>query len=231
MENILIYFPALLWIGILLFLMDKYVPSSLRLTGLVLLILQTLILVFVVIFDPRYYGGLLQGILILWVIYEERSGWKQTGRLNNLVAASSFVFLIPWLTLQIFYAFQFFPVATGIQDKMEFYHREIAFMKDYLTLDKMLPKDAVLLINGDNVVRMNINYAPRPVYLLLDPPPPGKKIFLFCINHVSPPAIDGYVSDSLVYTNEKAVVLTYRNPFRPSITGRLDVYSVNTGKH
>jgi hypothetical protein len=225
-ENILTYFPALLWIGVLVFLVDQSVPAVTRLTGLILLILQTLILGFIIIFDPRFYGGLLQGILIIWLMYDERSVWKKIGWFKNRVVAGSVLFLMPWLALQIFYASQFFPVALGFQDKMEFYHEKIAFTKDYLALDKILPKDAVLVIKGENEVRLNISFAPRPVFLSKDRPSADKKIYLFCINQAKPLITNDYQIDSLIYCNEKAVITTYRNPFRPSILGKLDIYSV-----
>lgn len=225
-ENILIYFPALLWISVLFFLTKKSVPLLLRFIGLFLLILQTLILVFIVFPDPRFYGGLFQGILIIWLIYEERSEWSRLGRYKHRLALGAIVVLIPWLSLQVFYAYQFFPVALRLQDKMEFYHEKIAFIKDYLFLDKILPKDAVLVIRGENEVRLDISYAPRPVFLSLDRPRADKKVYLFCINQIHPVDTRAYRIDSLIYSNKEAVITTYRNPFRPPIIGKLDVYTV-----
>ncbi len=226
LESLLIYFPAIFWIGVILFFADRNVPSSLRLAGLLLLVMQTFILVFIVIFDPRYYGGLLHGVLITWMIHEERSGWKLPERFRKLVVAGSVACLVPWLGLQIFYSSQFFPVALGFQDKMEFYHQKIAFTKDYLLLDKLLPRDAVFVFMGEDQVRLDINFAPRPVYLSMDHPAPDKKVYLFCINCAKATHLKDYRIDSLVYTNDKAIITTYRNPFRPSILGRLEVYSL-----
>ncbi len=225
-KNTLLYFSPLLWLGVLLFLSGKRIPVSVRLTCLILIVLQTMVLCFFIIFDPRFYGGLPQGILLIWIIAGEKSDWDQLGWVKNRVILGSLVFLAPWLGLQVFYASRFFPVALGFQDKMAFYHQNIAFMTDYLALNKVLPKDAVLMVRGCNSVRMNINFAPRPVFMPMDEPPEGKRRYLFSINQDKPMAVSGYKIDSLVYQNDSAVSITFRNPFRQSITGKLSVCSL-----
>ena len=67
--------------------------------------------------------------------------------------------ILPWLGLQVFYGKQFFLVSLGLE-KTAFYERHIAFYSDYLALDKLLPKDATILVTDFIIDSV---YMPRPV--------------------------------------------------------------------
>ena len=222
--NIIIYSSPLFWGAVILLIFPFRNDRCLRLTGLILFLVQTLVLLVFLIFDPRYYGGLLQGLVIVFILirqkYRTRQKYVSTGKL----IAGMIIFIIPWLGMQVFYGWQFFPVSLGIEDKTDFYREKIPFYDDFSKIDKIIQEDAVFLYRG--AVRLNAVFAPRPVFMDGKDVPIRKKVYLFQVDGDSCSETGGYKVGKLLYLNNNAIIESYRNPFRQNKIGRLKIYAL-----
>ena len=109
-------------------------------------------------------------------------------------------------------------------EKLAFYQRNVAFYRDYVKLDRLLPDDAVLLVAG---FRLDAVYAPRPVYFDAADLPPNRPAALFAS---AAPAVESsinrYKLGDVLYENDQAVLVTYRTPGRPPRIGALRVITL-----
>jgi hypothetical protein len=212
----LLNYSPLLWLGVLGALVSSELAKATRVTMASLLILQVILIYLFLPYDARFLGGIHYGLLIIFAS-------SATNRIQNLfISKRAFVLvaitlLLPWLGLQIFYARQFFRISLGLQPKEEFYERYIAFYRDYKKLDRILPKDAVLLVTD---FRLSAVYAPRPVFMNPADLPQNKESFFFG----SPSSISvfgdtspGYKLSETVYENSQAVAETHRTPGWPPV--------------
>ena len=124
----------------------------------------------------------------------------------------------PWVGVQICYAKQFFPVSLGLE-KTAFDERYIAFYADYAKLDRMLSKDAALLVQDFGFAQST-----RPFLDVADLPP-GKETVLFASPETvrAASSLGGYKLGELVCENPEAVIETYRTPGGHSKFGPLQV--------
>jgi hypothetical protein len=205
-DNFAGYSP-LIWLGTIGALVSRAVPAQVRLWGGILLLGQLAMITGMIFFHARFLGGLPYGLLICFALYGSQSiaAW---GRTAGIVLAAG---LAPWIAGQIYYAQQFAPMAFGLEDRAAFYRRYVAFYDDFAKLDRLLPRNAVLLTTD---FRAPAVYAPRP--MVFDPRdvPPGREIFLFS---------NARREGASVYFNPEARIEVYRRPWAQPRTGELHV--------
>jgi hypothetical protein len=222
--NLAIYSSPLVWISAAGVLIIRKIPRTTRLLALVLLGAQTLVIVFFLYFDPRFYGGILQGLLIVFVLFDQQNRNPVPMLSSMKPGLLATLLVLPWLALQLVFAAQFFPVALGLEGKSDFCDRYVSFYRDYSDLDRILPKDAVLVMSG--MVRLNTVYAPRPVYFRAGDIPDTSQVFLFQVNVEDTSAVKGFRPAREIYRNSHAVTSVYRDPFRANDRGSLRVFSM-----
>ena len=166
---------------------------------------QTLVVVCVVSqYELRFYGGLLQGLVIHAAMSMPETVIQRVLRSSAALLGIVCMLVLPWFAVQVRYAWQFVPVTLGIQDKDVFHRKYVSFYEDYNALDRQLPKDAVILSQG---YRANCVYVPRPIYLTSEDLPRGKPVFLLQFGEASvPPEATGsrYRLGEKVYENPAA---------------------------
>jgi hypothetical protein len=207
----------LIWIGAMGALMSRLVPSQIRRWGAILLLGQLAIIAWLLPYHARFLGGLQFGLVLCFALY----GAQQMTNLGRAASIAFAVGLAPWIAGQLFYGQQFFRMATGLEDRDAFYRRYVAFYDDYVKLDRLLPKHAVLLVPD---FRAPAVYAPRA--MVFDPADirPGRQVFLF--SSEAPGAGDRYGSyapTERVYFNAEARHAVYRRPWVAPLTGELHV--------
>jgi hypothetical protein len=223
--NLGIYFPPLFWISVILFFFSRNIPAKTRIAGFFLLTAHALVLSFWVIFDPRYFGGFLHGLIILFLIHQTEKIWLPMSKKVILIVFIAGI--LPWSGLQLFYASQYFGVATGLVDKQKFCSDKIAMFDDYINIDKILPEKAIFLINGDNTVRMNSVYLPRPVYYHSADLPPDGQVFLLSVNVDAPTRISHFYTGKCLYLNRHAKTIVFRDRLRKPVFGTISVHSLS----
>jgi hypothetical protein len=213
--------PPQVWAGMILLAWPR-LNVALRVMGMVLAGLQLVILMTLIQFDLRFFGGIQFG-LTLGCLTELLPRFRGMPRSGVAITVAAGILLLPWLGVQIYYAYQFFPVVLGLQEKEEFYSRYLAFYQDFRELDRLLPPDAVLLVQGS---RVDSVYAPRAVFFDPKDIPAGRPTYLFRAN-LPPPASSGMVGyevGELIYQNGEAIVAAYRTPWLQSSVGPLRIY-------
>jgi hypothetical protein len=216
-----INYSPLVWLGVIGSIFGTNLPKPKRGVLAGLFVLQSVVIYWAARhYEARYLGGLHYGLVIVFACYV-RPDIQRCFSSARAVAVSCVMFLVPWLCIQIYYARQFIPVSLGLE-KTAFYERYIAFYADYVQLDRMIPKDAVILVQG---FRLGAVYAPRPVFFDPADLPLGKEAVLFAspgtVDAAVPPV--GYKLGDVIYEDAEAVVETFRTPGLPSISGPLKV--------
>jgi hypothetical protein len=184
--------------------------------------LQCLIIYRLLPHEARFLGGLHYGFLILFASFVAGNMPDKFASARALASASA-IFLLPWLGIQVFYAKQFLSVVLGLEDVDAFYQRHLAFYADFVKLDRILPKDAVLLVPG---FRLDAVYAPRPIYFDSADLPRGKRVVLFASQKTVEAARAGFGDlqiGELIYQNSRAVTVAYRTPGKRPEIGSLQV--------
>ncbi|MCX6267405.1 MAG: hypothetical protein NTW16_08625 [Bacteroidetes bacterium] len=231
MKATLMDYSPLLWIGVLLIFSGKTISSGQKRMILLLLGLQIVVVLGFLYADMRFFGGLVQGIVLLFAITASVTVRKKLAGSYQKILAITLVLLIPWLTVQIYYSTIFWGVVTGIQPKTEFYRTKTSFYEDYRRLHQIMPKDAVFLLNGP--LRFNAVYAPRPVYFSEADIPAGKQVFLMIIEGNLNPgdSFGSYTIGNLCYENRQAIAEVFRTPGIPPKVRPLKVFSLFHFKH
>jgi hypothetical protein len=214
-------YSPLIWLGAIgvLFIVNLSKITRVLLGGL--LVMQCTLIYWLLPYDVRFLG-LHYGLFIVFSAMASRAIQKRITSARAMSIACA-IFLLPWLAAQIYYAKQFFPVSLGLE-KAAFYERYIAFYSDYLILDRLLVRDAVLLAPG---FRLSAAYAPRAIYFDPADLPQGKAIALFILGTVQAGTpLSGYELGELVYQNDEAIIQTYRTPGRPPSIGPLKVITL-----
>ena len=216
--NFLAAYSPLVWLGIIGAIFFSSLPTLIRAELCLLLVLQCLLIYWLLPHDPRFLGGLHFGLLIIFAAFV--TPYIQELATLRFVLLSSALLLIPWLGTQIYYAKQFFPVALGLE-KLAFYERYVAFYKDYVQLNQLLPNDTVILVRHFDTSPV---YAPRPIFFNSADLPKGKQVVLFAPpNSDSEISLGDYKRGKVLYTNPRAVTRTFRTPGRDSLVGPLEV--------
>ncbi len=160
---------------------------------------QSLIIFLFLPLDLRFYGGLIHGLAISFAIACPVKIRQLLTKDKVLILLTS-IFVLPLFVIQVYYSLQFFPISLALEPKSEFYQRYIP-LKDYSNLDRILPKDAVLLTPDQWISSV---YFPRPIYLSSFDLPLGKNSFLFVYNYddkkIKIP--NGYRLGKKIYSNE-----------------------------
>ncbi len=210
--------PPIFWLAMVAVFFIPGIPLRTRLTGVTVLIFQAALIYLFLPYDLRFLGGLSFGLVICFALAsKERVGkliWRKT------LTAALVVTLLPWLGVQIYYAQQFLPVVVGLQSRSEFYRRYVAFYSDYEELERILPKESVLIAN----FRTSAVYTPRLIYFDVADLPPDKDVFYFgCDFQAEPGPWPNFKGEAPIYENRNALALVFRTPGRPAVTDSLCV--------
>jgi hypothetical protein len=201
---------------------------------LVLLVFQGALILWQLPYDFRFFGGLLYVPLIAAALSLANPGANSAPatltysgdhvvRFRNWIALAA---IVPWLLFQIYYSRPFIEQVTGISSKQQFRDRYIALAEDYKVLDRLLPPNAVLYITAG---RVSLFDAPRPV--VLTPLDLRQKSFIYKLTFNGLPekevldATSVLVCDQIVYSNQHAVIETYRLPGKVPQTTAVTVKS------
>ena len=216
---VLLSYSPLVWLGVIGAIFFSSFPYLTRVALCLLLGLQCSLIYWLLPYDPRFLGGLQFGLLIVFAAFVAP---HVQGRLasTRYIGLSSALLLLPWLGTQLYYAKQFFPVSFGL-DKHAFYERYVAFYKDYVELNRLLSKDAVLLVQD---LRLSAVYAPRPVFFDPADLPEGRPVVLFASpESAHETSLGEYKLGRPIYSDSKAVIEAYRTPGRHPLIGSLEV--------
>lgn len=164
-------------------------------------------------FELRYWGSIDSAFLILTLLYARNSWQKQLrkSKIQLTIAISTF----PYLFVMYYYVANLNPIPFFDKaDKEIFCKNFIPYYSDYQALDKILPKDAVLLFPEGNV---NIIYAPRKLYLSTKDIKLDTALYIITSSLITQPQyynIQGQMHEKgeQVYENRNSLVRTYRTP-------------------
>jgi hypothetical protein len=180
--------------------------------------MQSLLIALFLTHDFRFLGGLQYVVLVVAAIEVWEAGWVQRWFRWRWVALG--VLTLPWLGTQVYYAKPFASAVFGLTSKDAFPARYVAFHRDFQALARVLPENAVLLIEGYRAPGV---YAPRPVvYTVLDWD--GARP----LYRMRPAGWTGKRESEMrcgevAYGNEQAVVETYRTPGKAPLVGAMVV--------
>lgn len=220
----LVGYSPLIWIGAA----GALFVADLSRTTRVLLVsvtgMELLLLFFLLPNDVRYLGGLHFGLLAVFASRAQPATVRLVSSRLYLVLAA-LVLILPWLAVQCYYARQFAAVSLGFE-KSSFYERYIPFYADFIKLNDILPKDAVLLVD----FRLATVYSPRPVIFNLFEIRQHNRTFFF-----GPPetvermrlAKEISKFEPVIYENKSAVIETFRTPGRANTNGPIQVVEIS----
>lgn len=217
-------YSPLVWLGVIGALVGSNLSRATRVILGLLFALQIALIYWLLPYDARYLGGIHFGLVILFASYPRQDILDRLGSARTM-AAASVIFLLPWLGVQAYYAKQFFPVSLGLE-KSAFYERYVAFYADFVKLDRILPKDTVLLVYD---FRIDAVYAPRPVFFDRADLPHGKSAVLFASPETirgMPGTLGDFKLGDVIYENTRAVTQTYRTPGSQPKIGPLQVIKI-----
>ncbi len=207
----------LIWLAALGLLACRAAPTRVRLTGGVLLLIQTVIVLWLLPYHVRFLGGLPYALAIAGALWLPAQ-WADKRR---LLAAAVALGSVPWLAGQAAYASQFVPLVVGLDTRDDFHRKRIAMFDDFRKLDALLPPNAVLLAPG---MRIAAVHAPRPTIFTVADGAPGQIPFLLAPGADPAHAVpDGYRAGRVAYVNERARVNVYRRWWVPPDVNRLTV--------
>jgi hypothetical protein len=222
--DVLTGYTPLVWLGALALLGSPIVLPRERLGAAGLFLVQCAVIVLLAYPAVRFLGGvhyaLALGFAVLCAepLRRYAAGMRRWGFIALALALTG-----PWVGAHLYYAAQFMPVAAGFQPRADFCERYVALYRDFVALDRMLPNDAVLLID----LRAGSVYAPRPAFTDAADLPRGRPAFLL-YDVSEPPAMGhgpykGLEAGETVYRNDEAVIEAYRTPGRESRVGPVQV--------
>lgn len=185
---------------------------------------QSILIVLLLPPEFRFLGGLQYAVLVLagWAFWSSRQG-------SRLIARSwivLIVFCMPWLAVQMYYSIPFLKVVTGILTRDDFLDRYVAFSRDFRVLDRILPTEAVLYVEGSRIPGY---YAPRPVIFRLEDLRGRSPVYRFAVDQASRPGDRILSCTGAVYENQDAVTVTYRTPGREPVRQTLRVERCSVG--
>jgi hypothetical protein len=186
--------------------------------GIALLVLQAVVILGWNTYDARYFGGVHYALMILFAMFVSEA------IRNRILAARWFpaavaLLIVPWMMLQLVYGAQFMKLIFHLESKHAFLERYVPLYRDFVWLDRALPRDAVLLSIPYGLASI---YAPRPLYYHVLDVPPRRPVFLVSYDPTGPLKIG-----EEIYTNRAAVIATFRIPGRKPQIGTLHVWRLN----
>jgi hypothetical protein len=226
LKSSIIDYTPLLWVGVLMIFLEKTIFSVQKLIIFLILLFQLIVIVGFLFFDLRFFGGLIQGLALFFAVMTPATSQRKLMNHPYKIIALTLFFLIPWLTIQIYYTAQFAGVVTGWQPKADFYRSKTSFFEDYRIIDQLLPDDAVILFSGP--LRLNSAYAPRAVYFVEADIPPGRPVFLMIADRTKVPGdpFGRYRVGEMLYENNHAIAEIYRTPGIPNRIRQLRLFSL-----
>lgn len=217
--NLLTGSSPLLWLAAAIPLLARNIPTALRGLAVAALALQVLVIALAIHLDPRFLGGIPYGLAIAGLAMATTSRLVTFARSRRTWFAP--LATVPWLCLQLYYSGQFMGPSLGLEGRETFLREKTSFRADFLALDRLLPRDAVLLIAGDT--RINSVYVCRGVILDRRDLPRNKKAFVFEVTSPDSGVPRSPLQANLVYENRHAVQEVYRTPGRSPRIGSLQV--------
>ncbi|HKB79357.1 MAG TPA: hypothetical protein VKH35_06540 [Thermoanaerobaculia bacterium] len=211
----------LLWIAVAAFAFGGRAIPVRRSIGVGLLLVQIVVILGWNTFDARYLGGVQYALLILAAVHLRDDLRERILASRGLLSAAALL-VVPWMVLQAVYAAPFLRYLGGVESRSEFCARHIAFFGDYVALDRILPRNAVLLAYPLQIESL---YAPRPIYFDPADVPRNAVAYLFTYDSDARPArLDGFTVAGMVYEDRNATVAAYRAPGRPPRRGIVRVW-------
>jgi hypothetical protein len=213
-------YTALTWLAALAFILWSAWPARTRWMLGGLLAGQGLLLIWLLPYHLRFLSGLPYGLAICCAL--ALPGWLEQRR--RLAFSMVTLAVLPWLAGQLVYGAQFVPMALGLESRTAYLRRYIALFDDFVTLDALLPRDAVLFAPE---LRTPSVYAPRAIVFDAADLPSGRPAYLMSI-----PELDmagGLVDGREIHANPKARMLVYRRWWVPTVETELHVYPVRAG--
>lgn len=149
----------LLWLAALGALLASTLPGRSRVLAAAILLAQGAAIVALLPWDPRFLSGIPIALAILFARYPgpRVAAWLDRPRVASALVV---VLAVPWLGAQLWYSAAFARVSTGLTSAEAFRTRFVPFWRDFAPLDSVLPRDAVLLVDG---YRLGAVYAPRAI--------------------------------------------------------------------
>ena len=213
LRNEAVNYSPVLWLSIAAFLLLRRHISVKPGVGVALLIVQIVVILGWNTYDARYLGGVHYALMILFAMF------LFAAMRDNILARGWFravaaLLIVPWMLLQIGYGSFLIKPVFHLESGEQFLTRYVPFYRDFVALDRVLPRDAILFspLGFDSI------YAPRPVYYHELDIPKQRPLFVFSYN--------GPAAGRLVYENRAAVMVTYRVPGRRPRFGDLRVTRV-----
>jgi hypothetical protein len=211
--------PAVVWVLIGLFFRFNR-QRLLFASAAILLVGQLLAVALLLPYHVRFLGGLHYAVAILGLVSIASHPMARTRWLAPLAALT----LLPWLALQLYYARPFI-AAHSDPGRKAFYERYVPLMKDFEHLDKLLPPDSTILIEGWGTASY---YGPRRIIYDRRDLRAAQNVFLLLVEPSDQPHVApiGTTAENLVYRDDTAKITTFRSPGSSAEIGRVTVYTL-----
>jgi hypothetical protein len=159
-------------------------------------------------------------LLLLSQVDSRQLRWLEFAPTATL--ATSLLGLLPWLLVMGWYARPFAACSFGLRSRESFVEQYTALRRDFLAIDPLLPRDAVLLSASG---RLNSVNAPRPVFYDVRDLPAGRPVFVLSVDDPTPEIPSATIGVAL-YDNDSAVTAVYRRPGEPPRHGTVRVFPI-----
>ena len=170
---------------------------------------QSLLIAWLLPHDFRFLGGVQYAVLVMgaWVFWPSRAGVFLITRWWFVLA----VLCLPWLAVQAYYARPFVEVASGVMSRDSFLRDYVAFTNDFQSLDRVLPRDAVIYVVNS---RLPSFYAPRPVILTLEDLRSRGPVYRFSERQDADSEQKSLLCMEKIYEDGDATAVAFRTPGR-----------------
>jgi hypothetical protein len=230
LRNEAMNYSPVLWVAIAGFVFARRHIRVGPAIGVALLVIQIVVILGWNTYDARYLGGVHYALMILFAIFLTVEV-RDRALSSRAIAIVASLLIVPWMLLQIAYAGQFLKFIAHLESRQEFYWRYVPFFGDFVALDHVLPRNAVLLALP---FALDSIYAPRPIYYHPLDVPSGRPTYLLTYHpsgEADPPlALPADIAlAEQVYENDDAVIATYRIPGKKSLHGSVRVWRIRSG--
>jgi hypothetical protein len=224
LRNEAVNFSPILWLSILAFVvMRKHLAVDPKI-GIALLVLQAVVILGWNTYDARYFGGVHYALMILFAMFLSESVRNRIVS-RRWFPAAVVLLIVPWMGLQLVYSAQFMKLILHLESKQEFLEHYVPLYRDFVWLDRALPRDAVLLSIPYGLASI---YAPRPLYYHVLDVPPGRPAFLVSYDPTGVIDLHGrFAAGEEIYENRAARISTFRIPGRKPQLATLHVRRLN----
>ncbi|MAR84909.1 MAG: hypothetical protein CL869_01770 [Cytophagia bacterium] len=199
---------------------SKRIELHQKIVLLTIFIVQFFIICFFLPNKPRHFSGFQYAALI--VIFIEILPYLYL-KAKKVIFSIFLVFSIPWLILDIYYAFPL--IKKAFLDTETFKQDYIFFYNDYKKLDKLIDEDAQLLIKG---TRINSFHSPRKVFRnIIDIKDKSLPTYLFLVGDYDSNKIRGIKVKEKIYENKISKQYCFRDPRKQCTLKKLRVFRIN----